>query len=104
VALNQRGDKPQRLAGRAAGLSLDGLAAVPEAGQGLNATHWSLLPLYPMQRWGWGWRCRTHRARHRPGACVEKLADQRCASVIGYIWLAYVIYSWVGPQILRKLI
>ena len=79
VALNQRGDNRSALR-----VAQQLLTMRPDSPHFLNLvkelklqTHWSLLPLYPMQRWGWGGAARRHRARHRPGSCVEKLADQR---------------------------
>ncbi len=67
-------------------------------------THWSLLPLYPMQRWGWG------------GAAILtvigligiRIADSQLpasvAAVITLVWVGYAVYSWVWPGILRKLL
>jgi tetratricopeptide (TPR) repeat protein len=106
VALNQRGDNRSALR-----VAQQLLTLRPDSPQFLKLvkelkmqTHWSLLPLYPMQRWGWGGAAvvtvlgigLVHASRSSLTGDV--------ASVIGYIWLAYVIYSWVWPQILRKLI
>ena len=67
-------------------------------------SHWSMIPMYPMQRWGWG------------GAAVLTVAGMIGVRVAGaslpesivtplvYVWLGYCIYTWTWPSILRKLI
>jgi tetratricopeptide (TPR) repeat protein len=68
------------------------------------ATHWSLLPLYPIHRWGWPavfalWAVFAFGLpRVAPGL------PPGVVSGITIFWIAYVVYSWVWPPILRKLI
>jgi tetratricopeptide (TPR) repeat protein len=66
--------------------------------------HWSLLPLYPMRRWGWGGAGVVTVI----GIFLVRVAGQTlpptAAETVAFIWLGYVIYSWVWPRILNKLI
>jgi len=66
------------------------------------ATHWSMLPLYPIQRWGWPavfglWALF---AFGLPAVAPDLPPGRRLG--ITYFWLAYVVYSWVWPPMLRK--
>lgn len=66
------------------------------------ATHWSMLPLYPIQRWGWSavlglW---VVFAFGLPALAPGLPPGVRLG--ITYFWLAYVVYSWVWPRLLRK--
>jgi tetratricopeptide (TPR) repeat protein len=67
-------------------------------------THWTMLPLYPMQRWGWGGAAVVSVAGIVGVRAMGNAVPEPFRSVIVYTWLAYVIYSWVWPSILRKLI
>lgn len=65
-------------------------------------THWSMLPLYPLQRWGW-----TAAIVITIAAIVGLSAGAQAlpAPVLGAltcIWLAYVLYSWTWPRLLRR--
>ena len=68
------------------------------------ATHWSMLPLWPMQRWGWGaaiglWVL-VNVALRVLAAQGEAWAEAALWISIGFI--VYVIYSWVWPAVLRR--
>jgi tetratricopeptide (TPR) repeat protein len=67
-------------------------------------THWTMLPLYPMQRWGWGGAAVVSVAGIIGVRAMGNAVPEPFRSVIVYTWLAYVIYSWVWPSILRRLI
>jgi tetratricopeptide (TPR) repeat protein len=67
-------------------------------------THWTMLPLYPMQRWGWGGAAAVSVAGIIGVRAMGNAVPEPFRSVIVYTWLAYVIYSWVWPSILRKMI
>jgi tetratricopeptide (TPR) repeat protein len=67
-------------------------------------THWTMLPLYPMQRWGWGGAAAVSVAGIIGVRALGNAVPEPFQSVIVYTWLAYVIYSWVWPSILRKMI
>jgi predicted Zn-dependent protease len=64
-------------------------------------THWSLLPLWPVQKWGWA------------GSAVLWVGMLIVVQVLGRLapayqghftlaWLAFVAYSWVWPPLLRR--
>lgn len=66
------------------------------------ATHWSMLPLYPIQRWGWPgvfglWALF---AFGLPAIAPGMPPGARLA--ITFFWIAYVVYSWAWPPLLRK--
>ena len=68
-----------------------------------QASHWSMLPLYPLRRWGW------------PAAIglwaffafvLPMLAPGLPKGVSGGLvtaWIVYVIYSWCWPPIFKRL-
>jgi predicted Zn-dependent protease len=65
-------------------------------------THWSLLPLYPMQRWGWtGAIVVTVAGVSAVQLGAHALSPATYGVVLG-VWLAYVIYSWTWPPLLRR--
>jgi tetratricopeptide (TPR) repeat protein len=67
-------------------------------------THWTMLPLYPMQRWGWGGAAVVSVAGIIGVRAMGNAVPEPFQSVIVYTWLTYVIYSWVWPSILRRMI
>jgi len=67
-------------------------------------THWTMLPLYPMQRWGWGGAAAVSIAGIVGVRAMGNVVAEPFQSVIVYTWLAYVIYSWVWPSILRRMV
>lgn len=67
-------------------------------------THWSMLPLYPMRRWGWT-AAIVITLLVIIGLSVGKRALSPAAfGALSYIWLTYVIYSWTWPKLLRRCI
>jgi tetratricopeptide (TPR) repeat protein len=106
VSLSQRGDNRSALR-----VAQQLLAMRPDSPQFLNLvktlklhTHWSLLPLYPMQRWGWGGAAVVTVLGIGLVRAAQSSLTTDVASIITYVWLAYVVYSWVWPKILQKLI
>jgi cytochrome c-type biogenesis protein CcmH/NrfG len=67
-------------------------------------THWSMLPLYPMLRWGWGGAAAVTVIGMVGVRVAGHTLPTSVALLIVYGWLAYVIYSWVWPGILKKMI
>jgi tetratricopeptide (TPR) repeat protein len=67
-------------------------------------THWSMLPLYPMVRWGWGGAAAVTIIGMIGVRVAGHALPTALALTIVYGWLAYVLYSWVWPGILKKLI
>ena len=64
--------------------------------------HWSLLPLWPLQRWGWGATIGLWLIAVLGGRAVGQLAPAWQGLFYGVV-LTYVAYSWVWPPLLRKL-
>ena len=67
-------------------------------------SHWSMMPLYPMQRWGWGGAAAVSIAGIVGVRALSNVVSEPVALTIIYTWLIYCIYSWVWPSILRKII
>jgi tetratricopeptide (TPR) repeat protein len=67
-------------------------------------SHWTMMPLYPMQRWGWGGAAAVSIAGIVGVRALSNVVPEPVALTIVYTWLIYCIYSWVWPSILRKLI
>jgi tetratricopeptide (TPR) repeat protein len=66
------------------------------------STHWTMLPLYPIQRWGWPavfglWALFAFGV---PAIAPGLPPGVRTAVTV--FWLAYVAYSWIWPPLLRK--
>jgi predicted Zn-dependent protease len=65
--------------------------------------HWSMMPLWPLQKWGWG----ASVAMWVGGIIVirglSKTAPELAAPV-AFIWLGYCIYSWVWPPLIRRIL
>ena len=69
-----------------------------------TASHWSMVPLKPLQKWGWGasiaiWFVMVVLLRNVEGTPFEPFAFP-----ILVVFLAFVVYSWVWPPILKRLI
>lgn len=67
-----------------------------------TATHWSMVPLRPLQKWGWGasiaiWFVMVMLLRNVEGTPIEPYALP-----VVMAFLAYVVYSWVWPPILKR--
>jgi tetratricopeptide (TPR) repeat protein len=65
-------------------------------------SHWSLIPLYPMQRWGWGGAIAVTFGGIIGLQFARANLPAAEANILGFVWLAYVVYSWTWPQLLRK--
>jgi predicted Zn-dependent protease len=65
--------------------------------------HWSMKPLWPLQKWGWG-----ASAAMWIGALVVMRTLDKVAAAAAFpfdmIWLAYAVYSWVWPPLIRKIL
>ncbi len=103
VAMQDRGDHrgAYRIAQELVRLQPDNKAIIEMAARLKVTTHWSMLPLWPFLRWGWGaaigfWLI--------GGAAVRFIGQQNpgLGGILAICILAYVIYSWVWPPILRR--
>lgn len=65
--------------------------------------HWTMKPLWPLQKWGWG----ASAAMWLGGIVVSgalQRANSPAAMPFVYLWIAYAVYSWVWPPLLRRLL
>jgi tetratricopeptide (TPR) repeat protein len=66
------------------------------------SNHWSLLPLYPMRRWGWSGAAAVTLVGITVVQVSQRTLSPRLAGALAGLWLAYVIYSWTWPKLLRR--
>lgn len=104
LALEDRGET--RAARR---VSQELLRAQPENPQLLalaqhfgQQTHWSMLPLYPIQRWGWSAAIGLWAVIAFGLPLLAPGLPKGVTSTIVIVWLVYVVYSWVWPPIFRR--
>lgn len=67
-------------------------------------THWSMIPMYPMQRWGWGGAIAVTAIGMIGLRVAGSALPASVVTPIVLVWLGYCIYTWVWPSILKKLI
>jgi predicted Zn-dependent protease len=69
--------------------------------------HWSMLPLYPFQRWGWAASIASWFLFVFILAGITKsvpgISEETRMNVL-LVWLAFVAYSWVWPPMLRRML
>jgi tetratricopeptide (TPR) repeat protein len=65
------------------------------------STHWSMVPLYPMIRWGWGGSALVWGFSIVLLPLVTKQSSLLGAAA-GAFYLAYILYSWIYPSLLRR--
>ncbi len=65
--------------------------------------HWSMKPLWPMQKWGWGAAAGMWIGAIVMMRFLEKAATA-AAVPFAFTWLAYAIYSWVWPPLIRRIL
>jgi len=65
--------------------------------------HWSMKLLWPLQKWGWGGS-----AAMWVGALVMmRVLRTSAPELYGpfvFAWLAYAIYSWIWPSLIRRIL
>lgn len=65
--------------------------------------HWSMKPLWPLQKWGWG-----ASAVLWVGAIlimnVLKKSAPGIVLPVAVVWIGYAVYSWVWPSLLRRIL
>jgi predicted Zn-dependent protease len=65
--------------------------------------HWSMLPLWPMQKWGWGGAA----GMWVLAIVIMRLLQQSAPEYhtpFAVLWIGYAIYSWVWPSLARKVL
>jgi predicted Zn-dependent protease len=65
-------------------------------------SHWSMLPLYPMRRWGWTAAIVVTLVGITVVRVGERTLPPALYGTLASVWLAYVIYSWTWPRLLRR--
>lgn len=105
VALDQRGDVrgAKQVTQELVRAQPDNEYLVDLARQLKIKGHWSMLPLWPVQKWGWGasfaiWILAI------VGIRALSKASPTASGVFAVAVFAYVVYSWVWPPLLRRLI
>lgn len=64
-------------------------------------THWSLIPLRPLQRWGWGGSIALWVIALVGMQLVRRFAPE-WSGPASVLLLGYVAYSWIWPPLLRR--
>lgn len=65
--------------------------------------HWSMKPLWPLQKWGWGASAAMWLGGMIMVRVLERAAPQAAVPFV-FLWLGYAIYSWVWPPLLRRML
>ena len=70
------------------------------------SSHWSMKPLWPMRKWGWGgsiaiWLIIVAILRT---PFLETLGLESYSGLIASAFLIYVVYSWVWPWLFKKIV
>jgi tetratricopeptide (TPR) repeat protein len=65
--------------------------------------HWSLKPLWPMRRFGWGGSIAIW-VGSIVGMRALAQSHPEAAGVLSWVILVYVVYSWVWPPLLKRLL
>ncbi len=66
-------------------------------------SHWSMKPLWPLQKWGWG----ASAVMWLGGIVLIRGLSKSApdlATPVALAWLAYCIYSWVWPPLMRRIL
>jgi tetratricopeptide (TPR) repeat protein len=66
--------------------------------------HWSLLPLYPMVKWGWGGAIAVWFIGIVGLRALSGVVSPTVLGILSGVWVLYVVYSWVWPPLLKKIL
>jgi len=65
-------------------------------------SHWSMLPLWPLMRYGWG----ASIALYVLGVVVirgsREMLSPNWHFALVMLWVSYIIYSWIWPPLLKR--
>jgi tetratricopeptide (TPR) repeat protein len=64
-------------------------------------SHWSMLPLWPLNRWGWGASAGLYVLTVILVRVVAQLAPA-WSTVFSFTLIGYCVYSWVYPPLLKR--
>jgi predicted Zn-dependent protease len=65
--------------------------------------HWTMKPLWPLQKWGWGASAGMWIGAFFVSNFLRKSAPELYFPFVIF-WLAYAVYSWVWPPFLRRIL
>jgi tetratricopeptide (TPR) repeat protein len=65
--------------------------------------HWSMKLLWPLQKWGWGGSAAMWVAAIITMRVLAAVAPAAYGPFV-FAWLAYAIYSWVWPSLMRRIL
>lgn len=65
--------------------------------------HWSMKPLWPLQKWGWGASVALWVGAIVVIPALSRNAPQ-IATPVSLLWLGYCVYSWVWPPLIRRIL
>jgi predicted Zn-dependent protease len=65
--------------------------------------HWSMKPLWPLQKWGWGASAVMYGGAFIIGRTLAKAAPEWVLP-FSICWLVYAVYSWVWPPLIRRIL
>lgn len=105
VALDHRGDirGAKQVAQELVRAQPDNEQLVDIARQLKIKGHWSMLPLWPIQQWGWGASFGIWILVIVISRALGKVNPAAAGAFVA-VMLGYVLYSWVWPPLLRRLI
>ncbi len=65
-------------------------------------SHWSMLPLWPFARFGWGGSAVIWVLAVGASTLVRRFASPEAAGSVAIVCMAYILYSWIWPPLLRR--
>ena len=65
--------------------------------------HWSLKPMWPMQKWGWGASIGLWLGAMVTFRVLDRTAPEY-ALPAALLWIAYAVYTWVWPSLIRRIL
>ena len=66
--------------------------------------HWSMKLLWPLQKWGWGGSAAMWVGAIVMSARASEPPRPQLHGPFVFTWLAYAIYSWVWPSLIRRIL
>lgn len=104
IALVQRGDYSgaHRLSQELVGYSPESESIIELARTLKIENHWSMAPLWPLRRYGWGASAAIWLTGVLGTRALSEV-DPTLAAVFVTAFLIYVVYSWLWPPLLRRL-
>lgn len=67
-------------------------------------THPTMLPLWPLRRWGWHASAAMWVGFLVVYTVARRLLPQDALAVLALAWLGYAVFSWIYPPLLKRLL